>query len=99
MKTFKRVFGVFLLVLFLGVNVWAGLINLNTATREQLETLPGVGSKIAQAIIEYREKHGPFKSVDELLEIKGIGPKKLEKIRPLVTIEAPSADKSSPAKE
>jgi competence protein ComEA len=62
-------------------------INLNTATKEELESLPGIGPVLAQRIIDYREEHGPFQSVDELLKVKGIGTELLEKIRDLV--EAP----------
>jgi competence protein ComEA len=61
-------------------------INLNTATREELESLPGIGPVLAQRIIEYRETHGPFQSVDELRNVDGIGPALLEKIRDLVEI-------------
>jgi competence protein ComEA len=56
-------------------------VNLNTATLEQLETLPGVGKKKAAAIIEYRTKNGKFKSVDDLVNVKGVGKKMLEKIK------------------
>lgn len=61
-------------------------IDLNTATMEQLQTLPRVGPKTAEAIVQYRKEHGNFQSVDDLVNIKGIGQKKLEKIRPLVKI-------------
>ncbi len=88
MVNFKNLCLGLILALFLVGNVLAGLVNLNTATKEELQTLPGVGPAVAQRIVEYRTKFGPFKSVDELLEIKGIGPKKLEKIKPLVTLEA-----------
>jgi competence ComEA-like helix-hairpin-helix protein len=63
-----------------------GPININTATAELLEQLPGIGPKTAQRIVEYREAHGRFSSVDELMNVKGIGPKKLEQIRPLATV-------------
>ena len=61
-------------------------INLNTATAEQLEAIPGIGPVLAQRIIEYRQTHGKFQSVDELLEVRGIGPKRLESMRPYVTV-------------
>jgi competence protein ComEA len=61
-------------------------INLNTATADQLEAIPGIGPVLAQRIIEYRQTHGRFQSVDELLEVRGIGPKRLESMRPYVTV-------------
>ncbi len=64
----------------------AGPIDLNTATVEQLDTLPGVGPATAQAIVTYRNRHGRFRSVTELLEVPGIGPAKLEAVRPLVRV-------------
>ncbi|EFC90112.1 competence protein ComEA helix-hairpin-helix repeat protein [Dethiosulfovibrio peptidovorans DSM 11002] len=64
----------------------SGAVNLNSASSEELETLPGIGPKTAAAILSYREKIGPFRSVDELTKVKGIGPKKLETVRTLVTV-------------
>jgi competence protein ComEA len=64
----------------------AGKININTASAEQLESLPGVGPATARAILEYRKQNGGFQSVDELIEVRGIGPKKLEQIRPYVVV-------------
>lgn len=61
------------------------LVNVNTASPEELETLPGIGEVLAQRIVEYREAHGPFKSPEDLLKIKGIGPKTLEKFRDRIT--------------
>jgi competence protein ComEA len=61
------------------VNIQGDKISLNQANLQQLQTLNGVGEKKAQAIIEYRQKNGGFKTVDELVNVKGIGPKLLEK--------------------
>ena len=63
-----------------------GVINLNTASAGELEELPGVGPAIAQRIVEHREKNGTFTSVDGLLEVSGIGPSTLEKVRDRATI-------------
>lgn len=64
----------------------AGPVNLNTASLEQLDTLPGVGPSTAQAIADYRQEHGRFKTVDELLEVRGIGDAKMAQLRPRVTV-------------
>jgi len=70
----------------LGGAVVGGLINVNTATATELEELPGVGEVIAQAIIDYRTENGPFTSVDQLLDVSGIGDATLENLRDLVTV-------------
>ena len=64
----------------------AGPLDLNTATAEQLEALPGVGPATSKAILAYRSSHGRFRSVTELLDVPGIGPAKLEALRPLVRV-------------
>ena len=62
-------------------------ININTAGVKDLNRLPGIGLKTASKIIEYRQNYGDFNSVDDLLEVKGIGKKKLEKIKSYIYIE------------
>lgn len=62
------------------------LININTATREELETLPSIGEVRAQAIIAYREEHGGFRTTDELMEVSGIGEKIFADISPHITV-------------
>jgi len=64
-------------------------INLNTATVQQLEALPGVGTRTAQLIVEHRQKNGGFKKVEELMNIKGIGEKSFLKLKPMVTVTPP----------
>ena len=63
-----------------------GLINLNSATAEQLDSLPGIGPSTAQKIIAYRTEHGGFRRVDDLMEVPGIGPAKFEELKDLVTV-------------
>lgn len=63
-----------------------GLINVNQATADELTELPGIGPSKAKAIIQYREKYGPFQKMDELLEVKGIGSKILDKMRSKITL-------------
>ena len=63
-----------------------GPINVNTATLDQLDSLPGIGPTLAQRIIDYREQHGPFRSVEDLLNVSGIGDARLADLKPLVTV-------------
>jgi competence protein ComEA len=62
------------------------VINLNTATLADLDTLPGIGPALAQRIVSYRDAHGGFRTVDDLQNVPGIGPKKLAELRDLVTV-------------
>lgn len=83
-------------LLFLaGSLLWAGLvlaqINVNSASKEQLDSLKGIGPVKAQAIIDYRRQHGPFNSVDELEKVPGIGPETLKDIRGKVMVSGPAA--------
>lgn len=61
-------------------------VNVNTATVAQFEALPGIGPSMAQRIVAYREKNGPFKKLEDLMNIQGIGEKSFLKLRPLLTI-------------
>ena len=64
----------------------AAVVNINTATKEELTTIKGIGDKRAQEIIDYRKKNGDFKSVDELEKVPGIGPGTMKQIRSQVTV-------------
>jgi competence protein ComEA len=68
------------------------IVNLNSATAADLETLPGIGAKTAARIVEYRQKNGPFKKVEELMNVRGIGEKNFLKLKPQLTVGAAKAD-------
>ena len=63
------------------------LLNINTATAEELQTLPGIGPAMSEKIIQHRKEHGNFASVDALTDVKGIGTKTLEKLKPYIGVE------------
>ena len=65
-------------------------ININTASAEELETLPGIGPALAERIIAYRETHGLFENVDDLINVKGIGEAVLSELRDLVSVGSDS---------
>jgi len=63
------------------------LININTASQFQLESLPGIGPTTAQKIIDYREENGPFSTIEEIMDVSGIGPGTFERIKDLITVD------------
>jgi competence protein ComEA len=71
-------------------------INVNVATIKELQELPGVGVVTAKAIVQFRQKSGPFKRVEDLLAVRGISEGKLAKMRPYVTVGGPPAAPSRP---
>ncbi len=76
----------------------AAPLDLNTATAAQLEALPGIGPATAKRILEYREKNGSFKKIEELMNVAGIGEKSFLKLKPLITVTPPRA-KSGPGRD
>jgi competence ComEA-like helix-hairpin-helix protein len=72
-------------------------VNLNTATSEELQQVPGIGPATAAKILQMRKSYGPFKSVDDLLAIRGLGPKRLEKMRKYLTVGKTAAPKGNVA--
>src|SRR2546425_4857248 len=71
-------------------------VNLNTATSEELQQVPGIGPATAGKILQMRKTYGPFKRVDDLLAIRGLGPKRLEKMRKYLTVGKAAAPKTAP---
>lgn len=61
-------------------------VDINKATAEELAQLPKIGPRIAERIVQYRQEHGPFKTVEDLKAVKGIGAKLLETLRPMITV-------------
>ena len=66
-------------------------VNLNTATVAQLEALPGIGKSTAERILEYRQKNGSFKKIEDLMNVRGIGEKSFLKMKALITVTAPKS--------
>ena len=94
----KRILS-FLTLALAGINLACAAVNINTATPGELDGVKGIGPSKAQAIVDYRTKNGPFKSVDDLKNVKGFGEKSLEKLRPELTVASAGAtDKSASTK-
>lgn len=81
--------------------VTAAQVDLNRAERTELEQVPGIGPKMAQAIDDHRREKGPFRSVDQLRDVKGVGPATFDKLRPYLRVDPlpPPAEQSSPDPE
>src|SRR5206468_6402980 len=74
----------------------ATVVNINTASATDIETLPGIGAKTAARIVEYRQKNGPFKKVEELMNVRGIGEKNFLKLKPQLAVGAAKTDHEQP---
>jgi len=70
----------------------AGVVNINTAAAADLQSLPGIGAKTAERIVEYREKNGPFKKIEELMNVRGVGEKNFLKLKNHISVAAVKAD-------
>ncbi|HEX6137983.1 MAG TPA: helix-hairpin-helix domain-containing protein [Casimicrobiaceae bacterium] len=80
----------FAIAIALASQLACAALNLNTATKEELVALSGIGPAKARAILDYRAQHGGFKSVEELKDVKGIGARQFEKLKPELTVGAPA---------
>lgn len=70
-------------------------VNLNTATAAQLDALPGVGKAMAERIIEYRQKNGGFKKIEDLMNVRGVGEKNFLKLKPYITVNAARTERAT----
>jgi competence protein ComEA len=72
------------------------VVNINTASATDIEGLPGIGAKTAARIVEYRQKNGPFKKIEELMNVRGVGEKSFLKLKPQLTVGPSKADHNQP---
>jgi competence protein ComEA len=86
----KKLFGSLLFGLFMSLPAWAA-VDLNTATQSELESVKGIGPAKAQAIVAHREKNGPFKSLDDLANVKGFGEASVAKVKDQLSVGAAKA--------
>jgi len=76
------------------------IVNINTASANELDALPGIGTKTAALIVEYRQKNGPFKKIEELMNVRGVGEKSFLKLKPRLTVTgAATTSKAAPPKQ
>ncbi len=98
LRSLLLVFGIVLsmsnAVLAADGNSFHGVVNINTATSAELQLLPGIGESRAKLILEERSRRGGFKSVDDLLAVKGIGEKSLENLKPYLVLDGKTTAKS-----
>ena len=71
-----------------------GVVNINSASATNLEVLPGIGAKTAARIVEYRQKNGPFKKIEELMNVRGVGEKNFLKLKDQITVAAAKTDRT-----
>ena len=71
------------------------IVNINTASAAELEALPGIGAKTAARIIDHRQKNGPFKKIEELMNVRGVGEKAFLKLKPQISVGAVKSDHAS----
>ena len=96
----KRILLLLAALLFAGSALAA--VNINTATKEELDALPGIGPVKSQAILDYRNANGPFKTPEDIMKVKGIGAKRYERLKAELTVSplrpgTPKADGHGPA--
>lgn len=74
-------------------------VNINTASVKELDALPGVGARTAALIVEYRQKNGPFRKIEELMNVRGVGEKSFLKLKPQLTVGAAATSRAERAKQ